>query len=94
MAPQSLLPDLLPEPHEGWQKTKSKNSRGQRPETCIKTQNVTDDERIEKAFDDIVKTDGRLDGLVCAALRPIAQTTEEGNNLYQRRNSPIVVEIP
>jgi hypothetical protein len=73
------------------QKQRKLKNKGQR--LAFKTQNVTDDERIEKVFDDIVKIEGSLDGLVCIALRPIAQTTEEGNNLYQRRNSPIVVGI-
>lgn len=59
--------DLLPEPHEGWYQLKSRlGSKGD--SLVFKSQNVTDEERIEKIFEDVVKAEGRLDGLVCAAV--------------------------
>jgi NAD(P)-dependent dehydrogenase (short-subunit alcohol dehydrogenase family) len=59
--------DLLPEPHEGWYQMKSQlGSQGDA--LVFKSQNVTDEEGIEKIFEDVVKVEGRLDGLVCAAV--------------------------
>src|SRR5579862_4255314 len=48
--------DLLSEPHEGWFKVKENlKERGDR--LVFRTQNVTDEEGIEKLFDEIVKTE-------------------------------------
>jgi len=60
--------DLLPEPHEGWVQVKQALAlRGQN--LVFKGGlNVTDEAGIEKTFDEIVQTEGRLDGLVCAAV--------------------------
>ena len=62
--------DLLPEPHEGWHHLKSQlASKGDA--LVFKSQDVTDGEGIEKLFEDIVKAEGRLDGLFCAAVLPL-----------------------
>jgi short chain dehydrogenase len=59
--------DLLPEPHEGWNQLRWQlGSQGDA--LVFKSQNVTDEEGIEKIFEDVVKVEGRLDGLVCAAV--------------------------
>ena len=59
--------DLLPEPHEGWHQVKQ-NLKAKGDNLIFKSQDVTDEEGIQKVFDEIVKTEGRLDGLVCAAV--------------------------
>lgn len=54
----------------------------------FKTQNVIDEEGIEKVFEEIVKTEGRLDGLVCAAVFPTLEIKlMVGNNLHQGSDS-------
>lgn len=60
--------DLLPEPHEGWHELKSQLASKSDALVFKGSQNVTDEEGIEKIFEEIVKTEGRLDGLVCAAV--------------------------
>jgi NAD(P)-dependent dehydrogenase (short-subunit alcohol dehydrogenase family) len=81
--------DLLPEPHEGWHEMKSQlGSKGDA--LVFITQNVTDEEGIEKVFEEIVKTEGRLDGLVCAAVFPTLEIKlTKGNNLHQGSDSTI-----
>jgi NAD(P)-dependent dehydrogenase (short-subunit alcohol dehydrogenase family) len=64
--------DLLPEPHEGWVKVKQ-NLKAKGDNLVFKTQNVTDEEGIQKLFDEVVKAEGRLDGLVCAAVLTLIQ---------------------
>ena len=60
--------DLLNEPHEGWfQVKKDLKDRGNR--LLFRTQNTTDEEGVEKLFGDIAKTEGRIDGLVGAAVQ-------------------------
>jgi NAD(P)-dependent dehydrogenase (short-subunit alcohol dehydrogenase family) len=59
--------DLLPEPHEGWHEMrKGLGHKGDR--LAFKTQNVSDEEGVEAAFAEVVESEGRLDGLVCAAV--------------------------
>jgi NAD(P)-dependent dehydrogenase (short-subunit alcohol dehydrogenase family) len=59
--------DLLAEPHEGWYQVKQNlKTKGDNP--IFKSQDVTNEEGIEKVFDEIVKREGRLDGLICAAV--------------------------
>ena len=89
--------DLLPEPHEGWVQVKQALAlRGQN--LVFKGGlNVTDEAGIEKTFEEIVQTEGRLDGLVCAAVSTFTLYTRlmvKGNNLHQRRNSTIGRRIP
>lgn len=60
--------DLLPEPHKGWYDLKSQlASKGDA--LVFKSQDVADEEGIEETFEGIAKAEGRLDGLVCAAVR-------------------------
>jgi len=59
--------DLLGEPHEGWFQVKQ-NLKDKGDRLVFRQQNVTDEEGVEKLFQEIVKTEGRLDGLVGAAV--------------------------
>jgi len=62
--------DLLGEPHEGWHQMKSGlKTLGER--LVHKSQNTTDEKGIESLFAEIVMTEGRLDGLICAAVFPL-----------------------
>jgi NAD(P)-dependent dehydrogenase (short-subunit alcohol dehydrogenase family) len=59
--------DLLTEPHQGWHEMrKGLGDKGDR--LVFKSQNVSDEEGVEVAFAEVVKDEGRLDGLVCAAV--------------------------
>jgi NAD(P)-dependent dehydrogenase (short-subunit alcohol dehydrogenase family) len=59
--------DLLTEPHQSWHEMrKGLGEKGDR--LVFKTQNVSDEDGIEVAFAEVVKGEGRLDGLVCAAV--------------------------
>jgi NAD(P)-dependent dehydrogenase (short-subunit alcohol dehydrogenase family) len=61
--------DLLTEPHEGWHEMRKKlGGKGDR--LVFKTQNVSDEEGVEALFEEIVRSEGRLDGLICAAVPP------------------------
>lgn len=59
--------DLLPEPHEGWHQLKSQLA-SEGDALVFKSQNVTDEEGIERMFEEVIHTEGRLNGLVCAAV--------------------------
>src|SRR5271170_2955988 len=60
--------DLLPEAHEGWNQVRQ--ALGSRGANLVfkGSLNVTNETAIEKTFEEIVQTEGRLDGLVCAAV--------------------------
>lgn len=60
--------DLLPEPHEGWHEMKSQLASKGDALVFKGNQDVTDEEGIERIFEEIVQAEGRLDGLVCAAV--------------------------
>jgi NAD(P)-dependent dehydrogenase (short-subunit alcohol dehydrogenase family) len=59
--------DILAEPHEGWFEMRKRLS-GKGDRLVFQTQNVSDEEGVEAAFAEVVKKEGRLDGLVCAAV--------------------------
>jgi NAD(P)-dependent dehydrogenase (short-subunit alcohol dehydrogenase family) len=59
--------DLLNEPDEGWFQVKETlKDKGER--LVFRQQNVTDENGVKKLFDETVKAEGRLDGLVGAAV--------------------------
>jgi NAD(P)-dependent dehydrogenase (short-subunit alcohol dehydrogenase family) len=59
--------DLLPQPHEGWFQVKQ-NLKERGENLVFMSQDVTDETGIERLFAEVVKAEGRLDGLVCAAV--------------------------
>jgi len=62
--------DLLPEPHEGLNQVKQALGSLGGNVLFKGGLNVTDETAIENTFEEIVQREGRLDGLVCAAVFP------------------------
>jgi len=60
--------DLLTEPHEGWVQVKQALALHGQNLVFKGGLSMTDEAGIKKTFDEIVQTEGRLDGLVCTAV--------------------------